>query len=87
MNVETFKEAAGPNNAALNGNGHKQILKYTPYYNRQRNIGTHSSTKEEQEAVPTYILYVERKTEGNTVETALTVTSSSPSPAFTVDCL
>ena len=37
MNEETFKEAAGPYNAALKENGHNYTLKYTRNHNRHEN--------------------------------------------------
>ena len=37
VNEETFKEAAGPYNAALKENGHNYTLKYTRNHNRHEN--------------------------------------------------
>ena len=43
VNEETFKEAAGPYNAALKENGHNYTLKYTPNHNRHENSKAKSS--------------------------------------------
>ena len=45
VNEETFKEAAGPYNAALKENGHNYTLKYTPNHNRHENSKANQERK------------------------------------------
>ena len=52
MNEETFKEAAGPYNAALKENGHNYTLNYTPNHNRHDNSKANTRTEEHHETEP-----------------------------------
>ena len=52
VNEETFKEAAGPYNAALKENGHNYTLKYTPKHNRHENSKANRRTEEHHETEP-----------------------------------
>ena len=52
VNEETFKEAAGPYNAALKENGHNYTLKYTPNHNRHENSKANPRTEANHETEP-----------------------------------
>ena len=52
VNEETFKEAAGPYNAALKENGDNYTLKYTPTHNRYENSIANLRTDEHREEEP-----------------------------------
>ena len=52
MNEETFKETAGPYNAALKENGHNYTLNYTPNHNRHENSKAKPRTEEHHETEP-----------------------------------
>ena len=52
MNEETFKEAAGPHNAALKENGHNYTFNYTPNLNRHERSKANPRTEEHHEAEP-----------------------------------
>ena len=53
VNEETFKEAAGPYNAALKENGHNYTLNYTPNHNRHENSKANPRSEEHHETEPT----------------------------------
>ena len=52
VNEETFKEAAGPYNAALKENGHNYTLKYMPNHNRHENSKANPRTEANHETEP-----------------------------------
>ena len=54
MIQKTFKEAAGPYNAALIENGQNYILKYTPNHTRQENSRAKPITEEQNVAQPNH---------------------------------
>ena len=52
VNEETFREPAGPYNAALKENSHNYTLNYTPTHNRQENSKANPRTEDHHETEP-----------------------------------
>ena len=65
MNEETFKEAAGPYNAALKENGHNYTLNYTP---NPTDMKTEKLTQERKNTMKRSQSILDAKKEGKTQE-------------------